>query len=149
MNKKNDNKGFSLVELIIVIAIMAILVGVLAPQFIKYVERSRQSADLQTVQELRTAIEVYASGVGITNDITITVKNKQVTVTGTGTEAADAVGDSGLSTSASLKSDWGATGASYVFSKSNLNWGTPASLENSKDPKYNMKDVFQAGPTSP
>ncbi|HAL02696.1 MAG TPA: hypothetical protein DCP07_05005, partial [Lachnospiraceae bacterium] len=34
-----NNKGFSLVELIIVIAIMAILVGVMAPQLIKYIEK--------------------------------------------------------------------------------------------------------------
>ena len=33
-NRKN-NKGFSLVELIIVIAIMAILAGILIPQFVK------------------------------------------------------------------------------------------------------------------
>ena len=53
---KKDNKGFSLVELIIVIAIMAVLVGVLAPQFIKYVEQSRRSRDISTAQEVREAV---------------------------------------------------------------------------------------------
>ena len=49
---KRNNKGFSLVELIIVIAIMAILAGVLAPQFVKYIGRSRiySRLQLQSVQ---------------------------------------------------------------------------------------------------
>lgn len=34
---KKGNGGFSLVELIIVIAIMAVLVGVLAPQYLSYI----------------------------------------------------------------------------------------------------------------
>ena len=61
MKKEMNNKGFSLVELIIVIAIMAILIVVLAPQYLKYVERSRNSTDLQNATEIRTAIETYAA----------------------------------------------------------------------------------------
>ncbi len=50
------NKGFSLVELIIVIAIMAILVGVMAPQLIKYIEKTNVSADVQLCDSVQTAI---------------------------------------------------------------------------------------------
>ncbi|MCR4691503.1 MAG: prepilin-type N-terminal cleavage/methylation domain-containing protein [Lachnospiraceae bacterium] len=52
---KKTNKGFSLVELIIVIAIMAILIGVLAPQYIKYVEKSRISSDQDCADSLKNA----------------------------------------------------------------------------------------------
>ncbi len=54
--RSKKNAGFSLVELIIVIAIMAILVGVLAPQFIKYVESSRRSTDIQNAEALKEAM---------------------------------------------------------------------------------------------
>ena len=53
---KNDNKGFSLIELIVVIAIMAILVGVMAPQVTKYIDRARESNDVQTMQAVYTAV---------------------------------------------------------------------------------------------
>ena len=55
-----NNKGFSLVELIIVIAIMAILVGVMAPQLIKYVEKTNESADTQLCDSIRTALTTAA-----------------------------------------------------------------------------------------
>lgn len=57
--KKKDNKGFTLVELVIVIAILAILVGLLAPQYTKYVEKSRKAADVSNMDELIKAVEVY------------------------------------------------------------------------------------------
>ena len=61
MNKKQKsltNKGFSLVELIIVIAIMAVLIGVLAPQYLKYVEQSRLQKDNQAIAEIANAIKI-------------------------------------------------------------------------------------------
>ena len=50
------NKGFSLVELIIVIAIMAILVGVMAPFLYNYIEKTNVSADVQLCDTIQDAI---------------------------------------------------------------------------------------------
>jgi type IV pilus assembly protein PilA len=53
---KMNNKGFSLVELIVVIAIMAILVGVLAPSVTGQVDKSRKSKDDQNLDGLASAM---------------------------------------------------------------------------------------------
>lgn len=54
------DKGFSLVELIIVIAIMAILVAVMAPILIRYIEKAKISSDIQMLNSIYAAV-TYAS----------------------------------------------------------------------------------------
>ena len=55
--QKKDNKGFSLVELIVVVAIMAVLLGVLVPTLVRNVEKSKHQKDIQALSEIRGAIE--------------------------------------------------------------------------------------------
>lgn len=50
-----DNKGFSLVELIVVIAIMVILMALLIPNVVGYVNTARSSANAATASSLFTA----------------------------------------------------------------------------------------------
>lgn len=70
----NNNKGFSLVELIIVIAIMAILVGVMAPQLIKYIEKTNVSSDTQLCDTVKTAVTTAAMDPEVLNDSTSVTK---------------------------------------------------------------------------
>ena len=51
-----DSKGFSLVELIIVVAIMAILAGALAPALIKYIEKSRRAKDIKNAKAIEDVL---------------------------------------------------------------------------------------------
>lgn len=58
MRKIKNQKGFSLVELIIVIAIMAILSAVIAPQLFRYIERSKIAVDQYNVGMLNNLTEI-------------------------------------------------------------------------------------------
>jgi len=86
--KKLNNKGFSLVELIIVIAIMAILVGVVGTQVIPYLEKSRQGKDMQIFSAWNTAgmsaYSMNADKADATKQTTFTIDKDSVTVANNG-----------------------------------------------------------------
>ena len=58
MEGRNSNAGFSLVELMVVVAIMAVLIGVLAPSLLRQLEKARIVKDKETVDAVATAIAV-------------------------------------------------------------------------------------------
>jgi len=92
-NLRKDNKGFTLVELIVVIAILGVLMAVLVPQYIQYVEKSRLGADRSTLSEIYHAVETTAaSGQNITaGTVTIAIKTGTGVVTYGGTAVVDGV----------------------------------------------------------
>lgn len=53
-----SRKGFSLVELIIVIAIMAILAAAIAPALIRYINKSRKAHDIETASVIMDSLNV-------------------------------------------------------------------------------------------
>lgn len=57
MKKTTDNKGFSLIELIIVIAIMAVLVAIIAPNLTKYLGSSKKNTDLKNADEIAATLK--------------------------------------------------------------------------------------------
>lgn len=83
MYNRMNNKGFSLIELIIVMAIMAILVGVVGTQVVPYLDRSRKARDYQVFSGWNTAgVSAYsmnADKVISTEDYSILITNSSVT----------------------------------------------------------------------
>ena len=68
--QKKNNKGFSLVELIVVIAIMAVLVGVIAPQFLGYTDKAKKATDVQNAQQLAQEIAIEIAEADAVTEVT-------------------------------------------------------------------------------
>ena len=58
--KKSNRKGFTIVELVIVIAVIAILAAVLIPTFSNLIKKANESSDIQAVREMNTFLTAEA-----------------------------------------------------------------------------------------
>ena len=77
----NKNKGFSLVELIVVVAIMAVLVGILAPAYLSYVEKTRRGTDENMVEEIRHTVEIATADICVYDEVVDKMSGGSVTIT--------------------------------------------------------------------
>jgi type IV pilus assembly protein PilA len=121
--KKMNNKGFSLVELIVVVLIMAIIAVALAPQVMKWVENSRVSTDATNyesmVENLQLALadkDVYKKISG--SEETINVYINKYGTNFTGKTAAAGTAD----TSATITNTSNTTAIVWGLSKIDSSW---------------------------
>ena len=72
----NKNEGFTLVELIIVVAIMGVLIALLAPAYARHVEKSRETVDIANVRSAYAEIMAEVMDEDASNIVKV-VKLKQ------------------------------------------------------------------------
>lgn len=91
--KLAEKAGFTLVELIVVIAILGILAGIAVPMYTGYIKRANDAKVLSELSGVLTTAQAANAMTGNVNEVTkITVNNAgtvTVTATGGGTSSAD------------------------------------------------------------
>ena len=78
--KTAKREGFTLVELIVVIAILGILAGIAIPVYSGYISKANEAADLQVLDAVKTAVAFAATEKAVPGSATVT----SITVSKTG-----------------------------------------------------------------
>jgi general secretion pathway protein G len=62
--KAKKGKGFTLVELLVVVAILAILAAALLPKFLGYTDNAREAQTMADLSTMKSVVEIYAADEG-------------------------------------------------------------------------------------
>ena len=76
MKKMNNRKGFTLAELLIVVAIIAVLVAIAIPIFTTQLERAREATDLANIRSAYAEVVTKYLGDGLSHTASISVNQR-------------------------------------------------------------------------
>lgn len=76
MEKRNNKKGFTLAELLIVVAIIAVLVAIAIPIFTSQLEKSREATDMANVRSAYGSVVTAYLTDGSATSMTVSASQK-------------------------------------------------------------------------
>lgn len=90
--RRNSAQGFSLIELLVVVAVILIIVAIAIPNFIQSKIRANEAASVQNVRTITTAEVIYSTtyGIGFSPDLP-TLGGSGATISQTNAELIDQV----------------------------------------------------------